>query len=267
MTRLEGIDLELGYGRRPVVSGVDLALGSGEFAVLIGPNGAGKSTLLRALAGLLLPRRGGVFLDGRDLRRIPARQRARRIACFLAGRSVPEGLTVAELVGMARYPWRGPFGAPGPKDGAAVARALERCGAADLAERPFHTLSSGERRRVLLARSLAQEAELLLLDEPAVNLDAAHRLEFFGLLRRWVDDEGGGVLAVTHDLNLASQFAGRVHLLADGGLVASGRPAEVVRPAVLERVYGTDLVFGCLPSAAAGEERPFVLPWRRVDRA
>ncbi len=260
---LEGKGIELLYpGGFQALSSVDLLLARARFEAVIGPNGAGKSSLLRCLSGLRKPDRGKIRVDGDSLSDLSWKARARKIALSLPDRDVPKGLRVRDLVLMARYPWLPLLGSPERKDHERVEASLERCGISALADRPYHALSTGERQRVLLARTLAQGTPYLLLDEPASNLDASHRLGVFSLLRTWVDETGGGVLVVTHDLNLASQFADRIHVLHLGKILASGTPGEVIAASVLSPVYGPELVYGRLCSGAVGEDRPWALPWR-----
>jgi ABC-type cobalamin/Fe3+-siderophores transport system ATPase subunit len=224
---LEADGLSVRRGARLVVDSVSLALGAGEAVALIGPNAAGKSTLVRALAGLLAPAAGQVRLRGRSLRDCPRDGVARAIALVAPDEGAPATITVAERARLGRYPHRGPLRPFTAEDDAAVTRALARAGVQPLADRPLATLSAGERQLAALARGLAQEPAVLLLDEPAAHLDIGHQLRLFRVLDE-VRREGVGVLAVVHDLPRAAAWAERLVLLARGRVAAEGAPASVL---------------------------------------
>lgn len=251
-----------GYpGGEPVLRGVDLALGAGEVVALIGPNGAGKSTLLKLLGGLLRPDAGTAQLGGSDVAGLPAKERARSVALVPQALFALPDLTVEEFVAQGRYAHRGLFRGASAEDRAAVARALDEAEVADLARRPLAELSGGQRQRALVARALSQEPRFVLVDEPTNSLDPAHQLQVFELIAG-LGCVGRAALVVTHDLNLASQFATRVVLLTDGVVTADGPVREVLTPGVLRPVYGDGLRFGELFAPGWGEARPWVLPWR-----
>jgi ABC-type cobalamin/Fe3+-siderophores transport system ATPase subunit len=224
---LEACGLVVRRNGTEVIHGVDLALARGEAVALVGPNAAGKSTLVRALAGLLPPRRGEVRVDGRPLADWARDALARRVALVVADEEAFGALTVRERVTLGRYPHRGPFRAMRAEDEQAVARALERTGIADLARRRLASLSAGERQLAALARGLAQEPEILLLDEPAAHLDIGHQLRMFGVLDE-ARSHGLAVLAVVHDLQRAADWADRMVLLAGGRIAADGPPDQVL---------------------------------------
>ena len=239
------------------LDGVDLELQPRELLGVIGPNGSGKSTLLRLLAGLLPLQRGEVLVAGRPLAELPPRERAQLIGVVpQALSSVPE-VTVESFVLGGRYAriarWRGATA----KDARAVGYALAACDTETLGARRLADLSGGQRQRVLVARALAQEAQILLVDEPTAALDLEHQVRVFDLLARLADNDRA-VIVVTHDVNLASQFADRVMLLDRGRVVASGPPGDVLRQQVLEPVYGPHLHYGRMPPP---DGRAFVLPW------
>lgn len=241
MTALVARAVEAGYGARAVLRGVDLLLGPGRLTALVGPNGAGKSTLLRALAGLIRPTAGAVTLDGADVATLPRAVLASRIAVVPQAFDTLFPFTVREIVGLGRSARLGLFSRPGPADAAAVARAITDGDLADLADRRLDTLSGGERQRVVLAMALAQEASVLLLDEPTAHLDPTHQR---GILRRVAAlsrDRGVVALAVLHDLNLAA-LAERVLVLDAGRIVADGPPAVALAPEVVARVFGDGLM-------------------------
>ncbi len=225
---LEAHALDVRRGASLILHGVSLELRAGEALALVGPNAAGKSTLVRTLAGLLSPARGEVRLAGRPLRDWPRTRLAQQIALVTPDDDGPPALSVADRVALGRYPHRGPFRPLLADDRAAVARALEQTGIAPLARRRLGTLSAGERQLAALARGLAQEPRLLLLDEPAAHLDVGHQLSLFRVL----DDVracGVAVLAVVHDLARAAAWAERMLLLHDGRLTDAGAPDAVLR--------------------------------------
>ncbi len=250
-----------GYeGDADVLRGVDLTVRAGEVVCLIGPNGAGKSTLLRLAAGLLSPGSGTVTLDGMEVARIPAKARARRVAVVPQALRALPALRVRDFVAQGRYAHRGWLEPATRHDRDVVERALVEADAAEFAERALEDLSGGQRQRALVARALAQEPELVLVDEPTNALDPRHQLQVFGLVAG-LGCRGRSALAVTHDLNLASQFATRVVLLDEGRVVADGTVHEVLRKDVLEPVYRTRFEVGAAKVAGWGEARPFALPW------
>ncbi len=245
-------------GGGEAVAGVDLELEESSLVAIIGPNGSGKSTLLKLLAGILRPSRGSLLLLGRPMKSYSRHQLARRIS-YVPQHSVVElPFTVAEVALMGRYAYQRGLGFESASDLEAVERALERTETTALAARPFASLSGGERQRVLIARAIAQDARLLLLDEPTAALDLKHELRAWEILERLVRDEGRTVVSVTHHLNLASLFRPRLLVLKQGRLVASGRPRELLSEALLESVYETPVRV----EIGAGED-VFVLP-RRV---
>ncbi len=258
MVTLSGEQLSFDYpGPLRAVDQIDVSVATGEMLVVLGPNGSGKSTLIKLLSGMLVPRSGRVELDGRGVRTLPLRDRARRLAMVPQQLPVLSDVTVDRFVLGGRYAhmarWRGPQS----DDLAAIERSLELADAAGVGDRRLTDLSGGQRQRVLIARALAQQADVLLVDEPTTSLDPEHQVKVFDLLARLAAD-GRAVCVVTHDLNLASQFATRLCVLAGGRVVAGGTVDEVLRGDVLEPVYGPHLHFGRMP---APDGRPFVLPW------
>ena len=232
--------ISLRAGRKVLLDRVSIAVRPGEVVALVGPNGAGKSTLLRALAGEARPQAGRLSCEGRDLRAWHPLHLARRRAVVSQHAALAFPMRAADVVALGRLPWHGtPMAA---RDAEAVREALGLAGIAHLAGQPYATLSGGERQRVQLARALAQlhgapRPAALLLDEPTASLDVRHGAVVLALLRRLARD-GLAVLVVLHDLNEAAYVADRVAVLADGRLVASGPAREVLRPGLLEGVYG-----------------------------
>jgi iron complex transport system ATP-binding protein len=222
------------------VDGVDLAVAPGECVVLAGPNGSGKSTLLRGLARLMKPAGGTVLLDGRQLAQWPPRALARRLAVLPQSPPSPGDLTVEQLVFLGRHPHQTLLGIPSARDRAVVAEALGQTDLVHLAARPLTALSGGERQRAWIAFTLAQEPQLLLLDEPTTFLDLAHGLAVLEMVRRLNHERGLTVVMALHDLSQAARFADRVVLLRAGRLVTAGPPAQVLTPAVIAGVFGVE---------------------------
>jgi iron complex transport system ATP-binding protein len=241
MTRLTTLSLDAGYRNRPVLSAISLSVMAGEILALIGPNGAGKTTLLRALARQLRPTAGAVLLDGIDLWKRGPGWVARRIALAPQGKTPEQPLTVAEAVALGRAPHRGWLLPWTHADREAINRALDRAGLNGFAERLVTELSAGEAQRVVLARALAQEPVVLLVDEPTSHLDLRYQGELFARLRQLASAEGMGIVLALHDLNLAGLWADRIALLADGRLLGLGTPEEVLTRERLESAYATSL--------------------------
>jgi iron complex transport system ATP-binding protein len=235
--RLSAERLGVVLGGRRVLSGANIVAGSNELIAVVGPNGAGKSTLLRSLAGLLRPSEGTVALDGRPLSDWPRVGLARAVAYLPQQRAVHWPLTVERVVALGRLPHGGGLDASGQQHRMAVERALTAMDLLDLRRRLATELSGGELARTLLARTLAQEADVLLADEPTAGLDPAHQLSLFDRLRRMAG-QGRSVVVALHDLSLAARFCDRVMVLKDGTSVADGPPDAVLTPGLLGDVYG-----------------------------
>jgi iron complex transport system ATP-binding protein len=248
---LRARDLVAGYGSLAVLSGVSIELRAGELLAIVGPNGAGKSTLLRILARTMKPWRGVVELGGRDLSSYERRDLAKRVATVAQENTVAFGFTVLEIVLMGRAPHLGPFHLESARDLEIACDALDRFGLLGLAERRIQELSGGERKRVFLARALAQESAIALLDEPTAFLDLRHIAEIFHRLRELCEERRMTVAATLHDLNVAAQWADRVILLKDGHTVATGKPEEVLTAGNLRDVYETELYVGRNPATGA----------------
>jgi iron complex transport system ATP-binding protein len=248
------------YPGREVLRAISFRVAPGELVALSGPNGAGKSTLLRLLLGLHAPSAGRVHLGGAPLAGLGRREIARRAALLPQESPLDLPLTVREVVELGRLPHLGRFQAEGPTDARAIERALAATDTAELAERPVTELSGGERQRVHLARALAQEAPLILLDEPVAGLDLVHQLEVLDLLRKLVDDGRGAIVAL-HDLTLAARRCDRMLLLAEATLQADAPPAEVLTPENLARFFAVRAEV-----RADGAGRPLVVPLEPVRR-
>ncbi len=220
---------------------IQLAVQPGECWAIVGPNGAGKSTLLRLMAGLVPPRSGAVRLEGRPLQAYAARYRAQRLSFLPQQVSVDADLTAREVVLLGRYPHRATALFESPADHGLAEAAMAATGTLSLASRAVSTLSGGEAQRVHLAAALAQEPQFLLLDEPTASLDLRHQLEVFDILRQRAADGGLGVVAVSHDVNLAATFCTHVLVLNEGKTVGAGTPHEVLSAERLAGVYGVAL--------------------------
>jgi len=258
---LRGTGLSFEYeGGTPVVDAMDVSVAAGELVCVLGPNGAGKTTLLKLLSGLLSPASGQVTLEGTAIDAFSDRERAGHIATVPQYLPVIPDLTVADFVLSGRYVHFGAFSRPAGSDRDAVHECLARTGVEELGERCLWQISGGQRQRVIIARALAQGARYLLVDEPTGSLDPDQQLLIFSLLAE-LRSAGKALLVVTHELNLASQFASRIVLMQNGSIAAEGTPSEVLRPESLHAVYGSNLHIGSLPGPGGVGERPFVLPW------
>ncbi|MFH8789914.1 ABC transporter ATP-binding protein [Streptomyces roseoverticillatus] len=255
-SRLAARDLTLAYEDRTVVDGLDLAVPDGEVTIVIGPNACGKSTLLRALGRLLKPARGTVLLDGQDLARIPTRAIAKSLGLLPQTPVAPEAITVADLVARGRQPHQRWWQQWSEDDERAVADAMARTDTTALAERAVDELSGGQRQRVWIAMALAQETDLLLLDEPTTYLDIAHQVEVLDLVRRLNRERGRTVVAVLHDLNQAARYADHLVAMKAGRVVAQGRPADIVTADLVREVFGLQSVV--VPDPVTGS--PLVVP-------
>jgi iron complex transport system ATP-binding protein len=233
-------EVTFGYAREPVVRDVTFSVGRGEFIGIIGPNGSGKSTLMRLMTGLLRPWRGAVAINGTPLERYQRRELGRLIGVVPQETAVSFPFSVMETVLFGRTPHLAGFGFESESDLAAARRAMARTGTADLARRAITELSGGERQRVILARALAQEPSMLLLDEPAAFLDVRHEVEMYDLLRD-LQRDGMTIVSVLHDLNIAALYCERLILLHEGRIARAGAPAEVITYSTLTEVYGTEV--------------------------
>ena len=233
-------DLVLGYGDRTVIDGLDLLVPPGQVTAIVGANACGKSTLLRSMSRLLSPRGGQVLLDGKQVHKTPAKQLARTLGLLPQSPVAPEGITVADLVGRGRHPHQGMLSRWSAADDAAVAEALDATETAGLADRPVDELSGGQRQRVWIAMALAQQTDVLLLDEPTTFLDVSHQVEVLDLLTDLNHARGTTIVMVLHDLNLAARYADHLVALADGRVHAAGTPAEVLTESTVKTVFGLD---------------------------
>jgi iron complex transport system ATP-binding protein len=243
-----------GYGSRAVLRGVSVTVAPGEIVGLVGPNGSGKTTLVRVASRALRPTGGTVRLRGEDPYALPARRAARLVAVVPQDLAPVFSFTALEVVLMGRSPHRTAWGGTGAEDWSSARSAMEATGVHHLADRPMEELSGGERRRVVLAQALAQQAPVLMLDEPTTHLDVRHVLDLLAIVRQLADRERRAVLGVFHDLNIAAATCDRMVALHEGRVVAEGSPGEVVTRDLLREVYGVEA--DVHPNAVTG--RPVV---------
>ncbi|MFG6446263.1 ABC transporter ATP-binding protein [Microbacterium sp. P06] len=250
----EGVTLA--YGDRTVIEGLDLEVPAGRITAIVGPNACGKSTLLRAMSRLLPPRAGRVVLDGRAVHRMPAKELARTLGLLPQSPIAPEGITVADLVGRGRHPHQGMLSRWTRADDIAVAEALEATDTAVLADRSVDELSGGQRQRVWIAMALAQQTDLLLLDEPTTFLDVSHQVEVLDLLTDLNRTRGTTIVMVLHDLNMAARYGDHLIAMTDGAIAAAGTPEVVLTAQTVEQVFGIRSLV--IPDPTSG--RPLMLP-------
>ena len=223
---MHGLSVE--YGSFTALEGLDFSIDAGDFVALIGPNGAGKSSLLRSISRLLKPARGTVYLDNRDLHKVPLQEVATLMSVVPQDTTIDFDFSVEEIVAMGRYPYQGRFQKESRQDREIIRMAMETTAVADLSGKSVNQLSGGERQRVIIARALAQEPELLLLDEPTANLDINFQVEFMELIQKLNRTKGITVIAAIHDLNLAAQFFDTFLLLAGKKILSMGNPEEIL---------------------------------------
>ncbi|TQN42295.1 iron complex transport system ATP-binding protein [Blastococcus colisei] len=251
--------LTLAYGERTVIEHLDLAVPAGRITAIVGANACGKSTLLRSMSRLLPPRSGQVLLDGRAVHRLPAKELARTLGLLPQSPIAPEGITVADLVGRGRHPHQGVFSRWSRADDAAVASALEATQTTALADRAVDELSGGQRQRVWIAMALAQQTDLLLLDEPTTFLDVSHQVEVLDLLTDLNHARGTTVVMVLHDLNMAARYADHLVALTSGRVHAAGTPADVLTVDNVRAVFGLECQVIVDPTSG----KPLMLPLGR----
>ena len=237
MSRLAATGLRVGYGPKTIIDSLDVAIPDTQVTTIIGPNGCGKSTLLRAMANLLPTQAGEVTLDGTPIRALRRRDLARSLGVLPQTPVAPDGLIVSDLVARGRHPHQAWYRQWSSDDKDEVMTALRMTKVDDLADRTVDSLSGGQRQRVWIAMALAQETDILLLDEPTTYLDLNHQLEVLRVAQR-LHRGGTTVVAVLHDLHLAFRYATHVVFMKDGSIVAQGRPSQVVNPDVINRVFG-----------------------------
>ena len=249
-------EIHFAYGDTPILNGLSLQLPEGSLVGVVGPNGAGKTTLLRLITGVLKPLSGRISFEGDELASLHQGRRARLISIVPQNPQLPLSFSVLDLVLMGRNPHLKLFEWEGQRDLDVASRAMELTGVSDLAERPLGTLSGGERQRAVVAMALAQEAPVLLLDEPTSNLDLAHQIRVMEMVKGLRAERRGAVLITMHDLTLAGQYCQSLIMLSEGGVYAEGPPEDVLTEENVSAVYGARV--SILPHPDGGT--PVVLP-------
>ncbi|MFI6673259.1 ABC transporter ATP-binding protein [Kribbella sp. NPDC050470] len=251
--------LAVGYDQREIIHDLSVRIPTGKITVIVGANACGKSTLLKTLARLLKPSRGTVLLDGRSIQSIPTREVATKLGLLPQSPTAPEGITVADLVGRGRYPRTRWIRQWTRTDDEAVAAAMTSTDVLSIADRPIDELSGGQRQRVWIAMALAQETDILLLDEPTTFLDLTHQFEVLDLLVDLNKSDERTIVLVLHDLNQACRFGDHLIAMKDGAIVCEGNPSEVITEQVVHDVFG--LAVKVIPDPVAGT--PMVVPLGR----
>lgn len=248
-----------GYNGKTIVNDVNISLPDGKITVIIGANACGKSTLLKTVARLLKPLSGEILLEGTKIHQIPPKQLARKLGLLPQSPIVPEGITVADLVARGRYPYQGLFRGLKSDDYDAVTEALNRMGIADIADSSVDELSGGQRQRVWIAMTLAQETDILLLDEPTTYLDITHQIEILDLLMDLNQRKGTTIVMVLHDINLSARYADHIIAMKTGRVVAEGSPVEVLNESLIKEVFGLD----CTVISDPVSKTPMIIPMGR----
>lgn len=259
-TRLEANKITLGYDSKTIISDLSLAIPSEKITILIGANGCGKSTLLKGLSRILKPKRGSVYLDGKAISKLSSKKIAQTLGILPQNPSSPEGLTVKELVAQGRYPYQNWWQQWSKEDEVLVNKALISTDLISLADRPLDTLSGGQRQRAWIAMSLAQNTDILLLDEPTSFLDLAHQIEILDLLYELNQTESKTLVIVLHDLNLASRYADYLVAVKQGKIYAQGTPEIVMNEKVIEAVF--NLESHILPDPIT--QKPMCIPIKKL---
>ncbi|WP_174727306.1 ABC transporter ATP-binding protein [Mesobacillus harenae] len=244
MVRLFTDDLSIGYGERLIVNNLSVTIPDQKITTIIGSNGCGKSTLLKAITRIISHKSGSVLLDGKDISKENTKILAKKMAILPQSPESAPGLTVGELVSYGRFPYQNGFGKLSKKDYEVIDWALEVTGTSDYKFRPVDALSGGQRQRVWIAMALAQETDIIFLDEPTTYLDMAHQLEVLELLQKLNYEQQRTIIMVLHDLNQAARFADYIIALKDGEMVKAGSCEEVIVPQVLRQVFQIDAVIG-----------------------
>lgn len=264
MTRLYTQQVDIAYDDRLIVSNLNLSIPDAKITALVGANGSGKSTILKSLARIMKIKGGQVYLDGKSIHQRTTKEVARELAILPQNPTAPEGLTVSELVSYGRFPHQKGFGSMTKEDKETISWAIEVTGMMPFADRPVDQLSGGQRQRAWIAMALAQQTDILFLDEPTTFLDMAHQLEVLKLLKKLNKEEGRTIIMVVHDLNHATHYAHHMVAIVQGKVVSEGTPEEVVTQPVLREVFGieADIVKDprtgvplCIPYDLVGAEK------------
>lgn len=244
MSRLQAENIHIGYGDRLIIEDLSLIIPDKKITTIIGANGCGKSTLLKAITRIITPRSGSIVLDGKDILKENTKQLAKKMAILPQIPEGTKGLTVGELVSYGRFPYQKGFGRLTKKDIEVINWALEVTSTTEYKYLPVDALSGGQRQRVWIAMALAQETDIIFLDEPTTYLDMAHQLEILELLKKLNKEQGRTIVMVLHDLNQAARFADYIIALKDGKIIKAGTSEEVIEREVLKEVFNIDAVIG-----------------------
>lgn len=253
-------EISTGYEERLILEDMNINVPAGKFSVLIGPNGCGKSTLLKSFARLLKPTKGNVLLDGKSIYELPTQHLARQIGLLPQSPIVPAGITVADLVARGRFPYQNLFGQLGKEDYEAISCAMEAMGIMDLADKNVDSLSGGQRQRVWIALVLAQNTDILLLDEPTTYLDIAYQVEILDCLAKLNKARKTTIVAILHDINLSIRYADHIFAMKKGKLIAEGNPKDIITPGLMQTIYGMDSTI--IKDPETGD--PYVIPRSKV---
>ncbi|GAA1460214.1 ABC transporter ATP-binding protein [Williamsia maris] len=260
--RLSASGLTVGYAADPVITDLDVTIPTGQVTTVIGPNGCGKSTLLRTLGRLLTPRAGTVILDGADIASRKSKDVARTLGLLPQNPVAPQGLTVIDLVSRGRHPHQSWYRQWSRDDEKAVAHALDLTSTTELADRAVDSLSGGQRQRVWIALTLAQETDLVMLDEPTTFLDLAHAVDVLDLVNDLSAEHGKTVVMVLHDLNLAARYSDSLVVMRDGAIIREGAPRDVITPELLDAAFGLQSMVLTDPVSGG----PLIVPVGRSGR-
>jgi iron complex transport system ATP-binding protein len=236
--RVAATGLQVGYGERTIIDDLDISIPDGKVTTIVGPNGCGKSTLLRSLVRLLKPTAGQVLLDGHDIATLRTKDVARILGLLPQNPVAPEGLTVVDLVSRGRHPHQSWYKQWSPEDEVAVAQALEQTDCTDLAERTIDALSGGQRQRVWIALTLAQQTDVVMLDEPTTYLDLSHSIDVLDLVDDLCRIHGKTIIMVLHDLNLAVRYSDWLVVMREGAIIREGTPIDVITTELLQDAFG-----------------------------
>ena len=240
-TAIKTEHLDSGYAHKVIVKGAEIRVERGKILTLIGPNGAGKSTVLKTIAGRLEPIAGTIYIDGSERSKLPLNEIAKKQAVMLTDRRPAEKMTCREVVSLGRYPYTGRLGILSEDDKRIVSETMDLVHVADLADRDYNEISDGQRQRVLLARAICQEPQIMILDEPTSYLDIRHKLEFIDILKSLVHEKDIAVIISMHELELAYITADEVLCIdSEGGICMTGTPDEVFRDETMSRLYGLE---------------------------
>lgn len=261
--QLEANKIVCGYDKKMIIDGLDVVIPSGKISVIIGSNGSGKSTLLKTFSKLIKPKEGQILLDDEDIQKIPQKQLAKQIGLLPQSPIVPENVSVSQLVSRGRFPYKEPFKDLSKKDYEAIDEAMTLMNINDLSQSFVDELSGGQRQRVWIALALAQESDILFLDEPTTFLDIAFQIEILDLLYEINRKKQTTIVMVLHDINLSARYADYVFAMADGKLVAQGDPKQIINEDLMKQVYGLE----CKVIQDPISKSPLIIPISRHDVA